>query len=85
MRHRIEDLGRIAVLIRNVLDRGIFDSPDKNPRRPKDVWEWFSSKSDDEKDDILRSWSYGMEDISFKLHEILSIAEGIDPLNEERE
>lgn len=83
MRQRLEDLGRLSVLIRNLLDHQLLtDRGDLRPSRPKDYDEWFASKTDDQKDDILRAWAYGIEDISNQLYDMLSIAEGTDPLNE---
>lgn len=84
MRQRVEDLGRLSILIRNLLDNALFDNEDLHPRRSKDYAEWFDSKTDDQKDDILRAWVYGMEDIGYKLHDMLSIAEGSDSLNESK-
>lgn len=81
MRHRLEDLGRIAAMLHNVLNHDLFNE-DNRPRRPKDVWEWFKSKAEDQQDDILRQWAYGLEDLSEQLYEMLSIAEGTDTLNE---
>ena len=81
MRHRVEDLGRLAVLIRNLLDHPLFDD-DLLPRRPKDYWEWFSSLPEEKKEEILHSWVYGIENLSEKLYEMLEIAEGKDLLNE---
>jgi len=81
MRERIEDLGRLAVLLRNLLDHRIFES-DFVPGRRKDYGEWFAQLSEDKKDDVLHEWVYGIDDIKDKLYEMLDIAEGTDPLNE---
>jgi hypothetical protein len=81
MRQRVEDLGRLAILIRNLLDHQLFDE-NLLPRRPKDYWEWFNELSDDRKDEILRSLAYGIENLKDKLYDMLGIAEGTDPLNE---
>lgn len=80
MRQRVEDLGRLAVMLHNLLDHKLFDE-DHLPSRPKDYWEWFSELSDDRKDEILRSWVYGIDDIKNNIYEMLSIAEGTDLLN----
>lgn len=83
MRQRLEDLGRLAVLLRHLLDHELFaDEGRLRPRRPKDYGEWFEPKTEDQKDDILRAWAYGIEDMSEKLYDMLSIAEGTDSLNE---
>ena len=81
MRNRLEDLERLAVLIDNLLDHDLFKE-ENNPRRPKDYDEWFASMTEDQKDDILRSWVYGIQFISDKLYDMLSIAKGTDPLND---
>ena len=81
MRQRVEDLGRLAVLIRNLLDHQLFNK-DSLPHRPKDCWEWFSELPEDKKEDVLHAWAYGIEELSEKLYELLDIAEGTDRLNE---
>jgi hypothetical protein len=83
MRQRVEDLGRLAVLLRNLLDHQLFDE-NLLPRRPKDYLDWFNELSDDRKDEVLRSWVYGIDNLKDKLYEMLSIAEGTDLLNENR-
>lgn len=81
MRQRVEDLGRLAVLIRDLLNHSLFDD-NSLPRRPKDYPECFFQLSEDQKHEVLRSWAYGIQDLNEKLHDMLSIAEGTDPLNE---
>lgn len=75
MRERLEDLGRIAVKIENLLEVDLFDE-DIRPIRPKDVFSWFSSLDEEGKDKALRRWAYGVEDVSNALYEILAIANG---------
>lgn len=78
-RERLEDLGRISVLIRHlILELEELDQP----QRAKDCHEWFESKSTEQKDDIIHSWCYGQRNNLEKLHEILAIAEGRDELND---
>lgn len=84
MRHRLEDLGRLAVMIDNLLEHKLFEDYALRPGRPKDYYEWFKSKTEDEKDDVLRAWVYGIESIRDKLYDLLSIAQGTDPLNDSR-
>jgi len=81
MRHRVEDLGRLAVMLRNLLDHSLFDEASL-PRRSKDYLEWFSELSEEKKDDVLHAWVYGINDLSEKLYEMLDIAEATDRLNE---
>lgn len=85
-RERIEDLGRLAVMLRHLLDHDLMNGDIRfHPGRPKDCIEWFCQKTEDQKDDILTKWCYGFESIRDELYEMLSIAEGTDPLNENRE
>lgn len=77
-RERIEDLGRISVMIRSLIDELL--ELDKPPRL-KDCNEWFAAKSDEEKQQVIRSWCYASEDHLDRLYELLSIAEGTDDLN----
>ena len=82
MRHRLEDLGRVAAYLDKLLNHKVFDEH-MLPRRPKDFWEWFASLSDDRKEDVLRNWAYGLSDLKDEICDILSIAEGTDRLNED--
>ena len=75
MRQRVEDLGRLAVLIRDLIDHKLFDE-ESLPHRPKDNWEWFNSLPENRKEDVLHSWVYGIENLKEKLYEILEIARG---------
>ena len=78
-RERIEDLGRISVMIRSLILE--IEELDK-PMRPKDSIEWFSSKNEEQQEDIIHKWCYASEDNLNKLYDILSIAEGTDELND---
>ncbi len=80
MRQRVEDLGRLSVLLRDLLDHNLF-SNEFNPHRPKDCDEWFSSQTEDRKDSILEAWVHGLSDFKEKLYLMLLIAEGSDELN----
>lgn len=81
MRQRIEDLGRLAVLIKNLLDHQVFNK-EARTNRPKYYFEWFSKLSEREKEEVIYAWAYGIEDLKDKLFNMLSIAEGTDHLNE---
>ena len=84
MRNRLEDLGRLAVMIDNLLEHALFEDYTLRPHRPKDYDEWFDAKTEDQKDEIIRAWAYGIESIRNKLYDMLSIAQGTDPLNDSR-
>lgn len=77
-RQRVEDLGRIAVLLRHVLDLGVFDIPNG---RPKHYPDRFNGLPEEAKDEELLTIAYGIDNIQTHLHEILAIAEGNDDLN----
>lgn len=81
MRHRLEDLGRLSILIRMLLDNNLFDK-ELLPNRPKDYDIWFSDMSELEKSEVIRSWVYGIEDIKEQLYNLLEIADGGDVFNE---
>lgn len=71
MRQRVEDLGRLSLLLRNLMEHELFTDEDRlGPRRPKDSSEWFERKSDEEKDEVVSSWVYGIEAIGEKLYEM---------------
>lgn len=68
-------------MIRNLLDHKLFDV-EVVPCRRKDYWEWFEHLSEDKRDEVLRSWVYGIKGIQEQLYEMLEIAEERDRLNE---
>lgn len=77
-RERVEDLGRVSVLIRNVLELDIFDL---YQGRNKDFPEYFACLSDDQKYDLLRKIIYGIEELENLLGTVSEIADGCDVLN----
>ena len=79
MRERVEDLGRVAVLIDNVIDHDLFE---EYLVRPKEFAEWFSNQTEDKKYDILHRYAYGRQDVLDLLYKIREIARGEDILNE---
>jgi len=82
MRERVEDLGRLMVMIRHLLDQEIFNDL---PIRKKDYYDWFIDKSEDQKQEIIEKWVYGISYVSEELYEMLSITQGHDHLNEKEE
>lgn len=78
MRQRLEDLGRIYVMIDNILELDVLEEP---ICRKKDYYDWFNDQSDEKKCDIIDKFVYGLEDVRFKLHDILAIAGGLDDMN----
>lgn len=84
MRQRVEDLGRLAVLLKNLLDLDIFLEGNR-PRRPKDYDEWWEHLSDIQKDCTLSRFVYGIEELEGKIYDLLEIAHGTDILNQPEE
>jgi hypothetical protein len=80
MRQRIEDLGRIYVMIDNLLDLDIFHLNDDV--RNKDFVEYFNELKDEQRDEIVHNCIYGLSNVKDKLYDIMSIAQGTDYLNE---
>lgn len=78
MKERLEDLGRIYVMLGNVLEMELFDGWNTNllPSRPKDMIDWFRALSEERQDDVLHRLAYQIQDAEHKLHEILFIARG---------
>jgi hypothetical protein len=79
MRNRLEDLGRLAVLIDNVLDMSVFDIVD-NPKR---CFDNFFDLDRDQQENILHDLAYGLDGISNALGDCLTIARGTDELNDD--
>ena len=82
MRERVEDLGRLAVLIGNLYEHDLF-SMENWTRRPKDCAEWFESLPAQRKEELLSIWAYGVVELREKISEMLEIANGTDSLNQE--
>lgn len=79
MRERVEDLGRISVMTNQLLDLDVWDV---YCGRNKDFGEFFRSRDEDQQDELLHNLIYGLDRMKGILHEIGSIAEGTDRLNE---
>lgn len=79
MRERVEDLGRIAVMIEVLLDD---DHLDDQGIRPKDFVDHFRGLSEEDQDNALRCWAYSLQGIRHGLSDIREIALGQDTLND---
>lgn len=79
MRERLEDLGRIMVMVEKLLDLPLFESPNC---RSKDFTEWFESLSEETRADFLHQLPYQIREVEDQLNEIVMIARGHDFLNE---
>ncbi len=78
MRERVEDLGRISVLIKSLLEAEIFDL---YQGRNKDFLDYFAELPNEKKDDLLHKWIYGLDELKDKLNAMSDIADGCDMLN----
>lgn len=74
-KERIEDLGRLAELLRVVGDLEVLELYNQ---RPKDFIDWFASLEDDIKNDILHEMAYGIRDVQEKIAECECIARGLE-------
>ena len=72
-RERIEDLGRISVMLDQIYDHPIFELYNGAPKR---IHEWWNTLSEDQRWDFINNVAYGLEAIHFILGDILSIAKG---------
>lgn len=75
-RERIEDLGKLSVMIRDILS-----DPFPTERyflKPKDSWDSFCNLDENQKEEYILSVSYGIETLKEKLSDCLYIANGDD-------
>ena len=79
MRQRVEDLGRLAVMIDQLLDIDVFDKYETI--RPKRIQEHYDSLSDEKKHQLLSDYAYGLEEIRSTLYSLRDIALGQDYIN----
>lgn len=79
MRERVEDLGRILVLVDTLLDLDVFDL---YQGRNKDFIEYFNGLDNEKQQNLLNKLIYGIQDVKEKIYDISSIARGMDLLNE---
>ena len=83
MRERVEDLGRLAVMLENCLDNTMLNEWRSQHLRAKDFLSWFEARTEIEKKEIIHSWGYDIEKLLFDIHEMLLIAQGSDEMNED--
>lgn len=79
MRERVEDLGRLSVLLKDALELDLFEKP---MCRNKDFLDWFDSLNAEDKDSFIHALPYQIQELKEALWEMLTIAEGNDILNE---
>jgi len=84
-RQRIEDLGRLMVMLDYLLEHDLFDKLFPSNERPKDFIEfkWDVLKKDPEKaEEFLEDIVYAVHSVREKLYECLEVAKGWDTLND---
>ncbi len=81
MRQRVEDLGRLAVLLDKMIDDPLWEVTSTG--RTKDYADNFLNLSKDQQHEIIHKLAYGLRDMKEALYECLHIARGQDPLNEQ--
>lgn len=79
MRQRIEDLGRIMVMVKQLTDHELFD---ERPCRNKEFTEWFEEQTPEFKEEWLHQMVYRIANVEEKLYEIWEVATGQDYLND---
>ena len=80
MRERVEDLGRLYELLKQISDHDLFNERDV---RNKDFCRYFLKEmSAERQDEFIHKIIYGLDYIEEMLNECISIASGQDILNE---
>ncbi len=77
-RDRLEDLGRLAVIIENILDHEIFR---EERMRAEQFSVWFENLSDEKQQHIINRIAFAIPQIEISLEMALEIAKGTDTLN----
>ena len=78
-RQRIEDLGRICEMVKNLTESELFEW---KSCRDKDAASWFLSLRDEKKFEIIHSLAYSITHVENKLYEIYEIARYGDSCDE---
>jgi hypothetical protein len=81
MRNRLEDFGRILVMLNQVIESPLFSR--KEHMRTKDFADYFFNWSADCQWEWVNRVAYEIEELKESLIQIANIAEGIDELNRE--
>lgn len=76
MRQRVEDLGKIAVLLDAILKQEIWENKFAIACRNKDFVEVFKTLDEETQDEFLNSMVYQLEDLREKIYECREIAYG---------
>lgn len=73
-KERIEDLGKLSCLLKNIFFDEFFDQ--KYWNRPKDAWSKFNTLDEDQKENVISSIAYGLERIRDEIADCRCIADG---------
>jgi len=76
MRERVEDLGKISVLLDAILDHEIWDNRASIACRNKDFAEVFKTLDEETQEEFLHNLVYQLEELRDKIHECREIAYG---------
>lgn len=76
-RERLEDLGRIRVLLEYIGELNLFEIKPSSVRN-KDFVDWFREQPEDNQDDILHNLIYRIDELNEKISECICIARGHD-------
>lgn len=78
-RERVEDLGKLSIMLDNILDHEIFEN--SMWTRAKDFPDVFFSLDENTQFESIRNFAYGLDSIKEKIYECLSIANGQNESN----
>lgn len=73
-RERIEDLGRLAIMLSKISSHELFDVFSKG--RTKDSWDNFCGLDEDQKEDLILKIAYRLKDVESEICDCLMIAQG---------
>jgi hypothetical protein len=71
-KERIEDLGRLSVMIGEILKNDLFEHFD----RPKWAVDKFVSLNEEQQHELIHTIAYGIEEVQHRLSDCLCIADG---------
>lgn len=71
-KERVEDLGRLSVMIQNILKSDLFD----HFNRPKYAVDQFIALTQEQQHELIHTIAYGIEEVQHNLSDCLSIADG---------
>lgn len=78
-RERIEDLGRIHVMVKHLMEDDLFNKIDHI--RPKDFADWFFEQTDERKWDLVNDLAYGIYRVQEALADIYVVSDGDEEAN----